>query len=212
MRWVIMASKEPFTRKGGARRLHIMPGRSTVVNVLAQNTMPQDHAPYPAPLLAGVEFMPSFCRGGFRLPLSVSALPCLLMAGVCAWLFSSAAEPSQPQASEPAKATRIPWTTSRVVGSPDPPPPFKVVRAFPKLKFEHPLLLARAPGSDRLFVGEQAGVLYSFADKPDAKADLFFDLRKELKTIDQLKDAKEVEAIYGLTFHPDFEKNRQCFV
>ena len=72
-----------------------------------------------------------------------------------------------------------PWTTSRVVGSPDPPPPFKVVRAFPNLKFEHPLLMARAPGSNRLFVGEQAGVLYSFADKPDAKAELFFDLRKE---------------------------------
>ena len=66
------------------------------------------------------------------------------------------------------------------MGSPDPPPPFKVVRAFPNLKFEHPLLIARCPGSDRLFVGEQAGVLYSFPSKPDAKAELFFDLRKEL--------------------------------
>jgi putative heme-binding domain-containing protein len=99
-----------------------------------------------------------------------------------------------------------------VTGSPDPPPPFKVVRAFPNLKFQHPLLLARAPGGDRLFVGEQAGVLYSFLDKPDAKADLFFDLRKEIKTIHLLPDAKEVEAVYGLTFHPEFQKNRQCFV
>ena len=81
--------------------------------------------------------------------------------------------------SEPAKLARTPWNTSRVVGSPDPPPAYKVVRAFPNLKFEHPLLIARPPGSDRLFVGEQAGVLYSFTDKPDAKADLFFDLRKE---------------------------------
>jgi putative heme-binding domain-containing protein len=87
-----------------------------------------------------------------------------------------------------------------------------VVRAFPNLKFEHPLLLARCPGSDRLFVGEQAGVLYSFPDKPDAKADLFFDLRKELQTIHLLAEAKEVEAVYGLVFHPDFAKNRQCFV
>src|SRR5262245_43347206 len=76
---------------------------------------------------------------------------------------------------------RQPWTTSRVVGSPDPPPPFKVVRAFPNLKFHQPLLIARAPGLDRLFVGEQAGVLHSFSDRPDAKAELFFDLRKELK-------------------------------
>src|SRR3954462_14074636 len=64
--------------------------------------------------------------------------------------------------SEAATPARKPWITSHVVGSPDPPPPFKVVRVFPNLKFEHPLLLTRAPGSDRLFVGEQAGVLYSF--------------------------------------------------
>src|SRR5688572_19151202 len=77
------------------------------------------------------------------------------------------------------KAVRVPWTTSRVVGSPEPPPPFKVVRAFPKIRFTKPLLMARMPGSDRLFVGEEAAVLYSFVDKPDATADLFFDLRKE---------------------------------
>jgi putative heme-binding domain-containing protein len=72
--------------------------------------------------------------------------------------------------------------------------------------------MARCPGSDRLFVGEQAGVLYSFVDRPDARADLFFDLRKEIKTIHLLPGAKEVEAVYGLAFHPNFEKNRQCFV
>src|SRR5439155_4018115 len=115
-------------------------------------------------------------------------------------------------AADPVKSARVPLTTSRVTGSPDPPPPFKVVRAFPNLKFEHPLLLARAPGMDRLFVGEQDGVLYSFVDRPDAKADLFFDLRKEIKTLPLLPGAKDVESVYGLTFHPDFEKNRQCFV
>jgi putative heme-binding domain-containing protein len=142
----------------------------------------------------------------------MQALPLVLAAAFVACLVSAAAEPPKSKKSEPAKSARAPWTTSRVVGSPDPPPPFKVVRAFPNLKFEHPLLLARPPGSDRLFVGEQAGVLHSFLDKPDAKADLFFDLRKEIKTIHLLPDAKEVEAVYGLTFHPDFEKNRQCFV
>ncbi|MBI3468564.1 MAG: PQQ-dependent sugar dehydrogenase, partial [Planctomycetes bacterium] len=107
---------------------------------------------------------------------------------------------------------RVPWTTSRVIGSPDPPPPFKVVRAFPNLKFQRPLLLARCPGSDRLFIGEQAGVLYSFVDQPDAEADLFLDLRKELTTLHLLPEAKEIGELYGLAFHPDFQKNRQCFV
>src|SRR5262245_22312969 len=148
--------------------------------------------------------MPLSCQGGHRLLLSVWALMLILLGGFLTSRGSFAAETAKP--------VRTPWTSSRVVGSPDPPPPFKVVRAFPNLKFDHPLLLARCPGSDRLFVGEQAGVLYSFPDKPDAKADLFFDLRKEVKTVGLLPEAKEVEAVYGLTFHPDFEKNRQCFV
>ena len=87
--------------------------------------------------------------------------------------------PSREAAAEPVKTVRTPWTSSRVVGSPDPPPPFKVVRVFPRLKFDHPLLIVRMPGSNRLVVGEQNGALYSFRDNPDTEADLFFDLRKE---------------------------------
>jgi putative heme-binding domain-containing protein len=135
-----------------------------------------------------------------------------LVGGFVAWLARSAAQPPPAKQATPAKAVRVPWTTSHVVGSPDPPPPFQVVRAFPNLKFTHPLLMARPPGSDRLFVGEQEGVLYSFKDRPDARAELFFDLRKEIKTMHLLPDAKEVEAVYGLVFHPDFARNRQCFV
>jgi putative heme-binding domain-containing protein len=149
-------------------------------------------------------------RGERRWALAVALVA--LGGGLTAWFAGSAGQPPQGKGGGPAKAVRVPWTTSRVVGSPDPPPPFKVVRAFPNLKFNHPLLMARPPGSDRLFVGEQDGVLYSFADRPDARAELFFDLRKELKTLHLLPGAKEVEAVYGLTFHPDFAKNRQCFV
>src|SRR6202521_2009177 len=109
-------------------------------------------------------------RGGFRKALAAAALPVLLVGGFVPWLVPSAAQSPQSKTAGPAKSMRTPWTTSRVVGSPDPPPPFKVVRAFPNLKFTHPLLMARCPGSDRLFVGEHAGVLYSFVDKPDSKA------------------------------------------
>src|SRR5262245_19379064 len=61
----------------------------------------------------------------------------LLLASLLASSVTFAAEPTQPAAAR----ARIPWTTSQVVGSPDPPPPFKIIRAFPNLKFEHPLLL-----------------------------------------------------------------------
>src|SRR3954469_8677090 len=144
------------------------------------------------------------CWNPFNSSAVMRALPLLLaFGGLASW---------QLLAADPNLADRVPWTTSRVVGSPDPPPPYKLVRAFPNLKFQKPVLLARCPGTDRLFVGEQAGVLYSFSNQPDAKAEVFFDLRKELQTLDLLPEAKDVEAVYGLTFHPDFERNRQCFV
>ena len=55
-------------------------------------------------------------------------------------------------------------------------------------------------------------MLYSVANKPDAKKEVFFDLRKELKTIDKLAGAKGVGELYGLVFHPKFEENRYCYV
>jgi putative heme-binding domain-containing protein len=154
--------------------------------------------------------MKSPIRGRRRLTLAAALLA--LVGGFAARLAPPAGQPPQARGAGSAKAVRPPWTTSRVKGSPDPPPPFKVVRAFPNLKFVHPLLMARPPGGHRLFVGEQAGVLYSFADRPDARAELFCDLRKEVKTLHRLAGAKEVEAVYGLAFHPAFAKNRQCFV
>jgi putative heme-binding domain-containing protein len=121
------------------------------------------------------------------------------------WPNSTADEPK-------AEAKRKPWTTSKITGSPDPPPKFKAVRVFPEVKFHHPLLVTRCPGTDRLFVGEQEAVLYSIKPGPAAKAELFFDLRKELKTIDKLPTAKSVGEMYGLVFHPKFEQNRFCYI
>src|SRR5216683_1810516 len=108
---------------------------------------------------------------------------------------------------------RVPWTTSRLTGSPDPPPPYKIVRAFPKLTFKNPLLLTNAPGTERLFIGEQVGKLYSFPNDPAVgKADLFLDLTTEIHSWDPKGKVKGVEAVYGLTFHPQFAKNRYCYV
>ena len=107
---------------------------------------------------------------------------------------------------------RKPWSTSKITGSPEPPPKFKSVRVFPDVKFDHPDLIARCPGTDRLFIGEQDGVLYSVKPGPGAKRDLFFDLKKEIQTLDQLPTAKGVGNLYGLVFHPKFTENRYCYV
>src|SRR3954468_24999092 len=102
------------------------------------------------------------------------------------------------RADPPSPPRRKPWTTSHVVGSPEPPPAYRTVNAFPNVRLNRPLLLVRAPGTDRLFAGEQDGRIYSIANRPDAKADLFLDLVKNYKTLKPHPGATRIEAIYGL--------------
>lgn len=127
------------------------------------------------------------------------------------WSTHAADEKDKPKI-EPTPETRRPWTTSKVTGSPEPPPKYKSVRVFPEVKFKHPLLLARCPGTDRLFVGEQEGMLYSLANKPDAKKEVFLDLRKDYKSLVPNPNAQSIGELYGLVFHPKFEENRYCYV
>lgn len=99
---------------------------------------------------------------------------------------------------------RVAWTTSRITGSPEAPLPYLTERVFPALKFNNCLDITTAPGSDRLFVVEQAGKIFSFPSNHDVTTlDLVVDLAKEIDG---------VQAVYGLTFHPDFQKNRYCYV
>jgi putative heme-binding domain-containing protein len=133
------------------------------------------------------------------------------LAALLAAVFLQADEPKKA-AAPPAAVKRTPWTTSKITGSPEPPPPFKSARVFPNVKLNHPVLIARAPGTERLFVGEQDGVLYSIANTPDAKAELFFNLKTEVKTLAKTPHAKGIGELYGLVFHPKFETNRYCYV
>ena len=60
------------------------------------------------------------------------------------------------------------------------------------------------PGSDRLFVVEQFGKIYSFPRRDDVKSpDLAADLRKQIPG---------VELTFAIAFHPEFAKNRYCYV
>ena len=122
---------------------------------------------------------------------------------------SGGKDPERPYGIE----TRAAWKTSHITGSPDPPHPYKIQRAFPKLVFKNPLLLSRAPGINRLFVGEHAGKLFSFPnDEKCAKADLFLDLTRDLQSWDRAGKVKGIEAVYGLAFHPQFARNRYCYI
>ena len=96
------------------------------------------------------------------------------------WLLLAAALLLASRQDPPAEERR-PWTVSRITGSPEPPPPYRLDRLFPKLTFDHPLEIVRFPGSDRIVVvehhQEHLGRIFSFPRDPEcAKADLFIDL------------------------------------
>lgn len=99
---------------------------------------------------------------------------------------------------------RKPWTTSRVIGSPDPPLPYTTTRAYPNLQFNRCLDVAPLPGSNRIFVVEQNARIVSFEDRPDvANAELAIDLTKDIPGVKQA---------YAIEFHPDFANNRFCYI
>ena len=98
-----------------------------------------------------------------------------------------------------APRPRTPWSTSRVVGTPDPPAPYKLERAFPQLEFAQPVHMAVGP-SGRMFVVERSGHVVSFLDDQAAT---------ETATFIEPGLGKEV---YSIRFHPRFEDNRFVFV
>jgi putative heme-binding domain-containing protein len=99
---------------------------------------------------------------------------------------------------------RAAWTSSRIIGSPDPPAPYRVERRFPALQFKNPLELVPEPGSDRWWIVELEGKFWTFKnDNQTAKRELALDLK-------QVCGPKA--RAYGLAFHPNFEINRQIYV
>lgn len=99
---------------------------------------------------------------------------------------------------------RVPWTTSRVVGSPNPLLPFRVKQTFTKLKVINPIGIAHEPGSDRLLLIQQAkawtgvGSILRIKDDPN---------------VDQAEDFLSIDGIaYGVAFHPDYAKNGFLYV
>ena len=102
------------------------------------------------------------------------------------------------------KVKRVPWTTSKITGSLESPPPYRLERVYDHLKLKNPTVLTNAPGSDRLFIAELNGRISSFPrDESKKSVDLFFDLAKHLKGAPR---------VYGLAFHPKFKTNRLCYL
>ena len=99
-----------------------------------------------------------------------------LAIGPTAALSEEAATPKAKESATPAAtkkaesqkpATRVRWTTSRVVGSPEPPYPYVFRRAFPGLKFDKPVYMIPEPGTDRIFILQYPnGLVFAIRDDP----------------------------------------------
>ncbi len=114
------------------------------------------------------------------------------------------AEPKTPAEKPFGIAKRIPWTTSRVVGSPEPPPPYRVRQTFESLDVKLPIAVAHEPGTDQLLLVNQLwpwvgpGRIWRVKDDGTGGA------KETLVNLNR--------TIYGFTFHPDYLKNGYLYV
>ncbi len=99
---------------------------------------------------------------------------------------------------------RVSWTTSKILGTPDPPKPYVVERVYPKLEFQQPVEIMPLDNSGRMIVLELSGKIYTFTDSDECeKADLALDLAP---------DTPRFGRALGLGVHPDFATNREIFI
>ena len=91
---------------------------------------------------------------------------------------------------------RVSWTTSRVVGSPEPPLPYTTEPFFPNIKWDRPIYVEAEPGGDSLLIieGESPSRVRRVPDRGGATS---------AETILEVED----RLVYGLTYHPEYERN-----
>jgi len=120
----------------------------------------------------------------------------------------------QVQADEAVNpARRIPWTTSLVTGSPEPPPKYKSVRVFPNVQFKNPVTIEMPPGDPRWWVSEPEAKLYVVTPTADGgRADLIADLNRDLQLTGKDGEKLRVTYIYGVAFHPKFAENGKLYL
>ena len=97
----------------------------------------------------------------------------------------------------------VPATTSRVIGSPDPPLPYRVQRAYPEWKLHSPIFAILQPGTNQFLVLDQ--------DPKSGKARMA--RTGKAQNDEELEVLHELSSVaYSITFHPDFMTNGYLYV
>lgn len=98
---------------------------------------------------------------------------------------------------------RVPWTTSKVTGSPAPPKPYVLERVLPQLTFDNPVDLLAVPHSKKMAMLEVGGKLWTFNNN---------NATSERHLVCDMKTIKGMTRAYGVAFHPDFKRNHALFL
>ncbi len=152
-------------------------------------------------------------HGGVEREVSFLAFNCLRLLPVATlgliMLCQSEASWSQEtgktaQASVSGFDVRTPWTTSAIHGFPDPPPPLKLVDAYPQLKIPKLITLGSIPKTDWLLAVDHEN---DYAGGSRARQ---FRDQADVATTELFLDTPEI--IYGFAWHPQFETNHWVYV
>ena len=105
----------------------------------------------------------------------------------------------------PARPPRPLWKNDKLLGSPEPPAPYGIEKAFPRIEWKAPMYIAPEPGTDKLWIVLQGGEkerpsrILRIQDDPEAAA---------TETVLEVPG----RMVYGLTFHPGYTANGLVFV
>lgn len=100
---------------------------------------------------------------------------------------------------------RVPWTGSRVIGSPEPPLPYINSPVLTGISWNQPIFIDREPGTRFLIAiqrsgeGNRSSEIVRLEDAPDVK-----ETRPVLSMPDRLT--------YAVAFHPEYEQNGFLYV
>jgi len=117
--------------------------------------------------------------------------------------LSSAIAADQPLAFD--TKTRVPWSTSRVQGAPEPPAHYRADRILADLKLDSPVDMQLAPDRKYWFITEQYGVIRAVPVAGGGNSVLL-----DLSTANSAQGLRR--NAYSLTFHPRFAENGFIYV
>ncbi len=146
-------------------------------------------------------FLPNSFRSGGQSPACEIVMRIwIALIVLCATAVGEAVRADEVPSSFNTKE-RVALTTSRVIGSPEPPLPYQVRQAYTALETKRPLAISHEVGTRHLLLIEHLSkggqIVRVRGDEENPQRDVLLKLD---------------DVIYGIALHPDFEQNGYLFV